>query len=122
MTSFCVAKLNSRIKGHHVYEYKYTVNEELACMIEDDNKHSKNAIKVLFRGKEGKQDKQKERIVGHVPEPLAKILYPMMKKWQILSMKAVITGEKRRAPEGTWGPGGGVELPCIYYVYAAKIH
>ena len=76
----------------------------------------------MFRGKEGKQDKQKERIVGHVPEPLAKILYPMMKKWQILSMKAVITGEKRRAPEGTWVPGGGVELPCIYYVYAAKIH
>lgn len=30
-------------------------------MIEDDSKHSKNTIKVLFRGKEEKQDKQKER-------------------------------------------------------------
>ena len=37
-------------------------------------------------------------------------------------MKAVITGGKRRAPEGTWVPGGGIELPCTYYIYAAKTH
>ena len=36
-------------------------------------------------------------------------------------MKAVITGGKRRAPEGTWIPGGGIELPCTY-IYAAKTH
>ena len=64
----------------------------------------------------------KKKLVGHVPEALAKILYPMMNEWRILWMKAVITGEKRRAPEGTWVPGGGIELPCIYYIYAAKIH
>ena len=55
-------------------------------------------------------------------EALAKILYPMMKVWRIIWMKAVITGGKRRAPEGTWVPGGGIELPCTYYIYAAKTH
>ena len=35
-------------------------------------------------------------------------------------MKAVITGEKRRASEGTWISGGGMELPCIYHIYAPK--
>ena len=36
-----------------------------------------------------------------------------------------MTGGKRRAPEGTWVPGGGIELPCTYiyiYIYAAKTH
>ena len=32
------------------------------------------------------------------------------------------TGEKRHVPEGTWVPGGGIELPCIYHIYAAKAH
>ena len=31
-----------------------------------------------------------------------------------------MTGEKQRAPEGTWVPGGGIELPCIYHIYEAK--
>ena len=37
-------------------------------------------------------------------------------------MKAVIDGVHRRAPEGTWIPGGGIELPCTYFLYGAKIH
>ena len=28
----------------------------------------------------------------------------------------------RRAPEGTWVPGGGIEIPCTYFFYGAKIH
>ena len=75
-----------------------------------------NAIKVIS------QKKEKEVIVGHVPEPLAKVLYPMMKKWMILSLKAKIDGEKRRAPEGMWVPGGGIEIPCTYKIFAAKIN
>jgi len=43
-------------------------------------------------------------------------------QWQILWIEAIITGEKRHALEGTWVPGGGIELPCTYYIYAAKIH
>ena len=63
---------------------------------------------------------KKETIVGHVPEPLAKILYPLMKEWKMLSLIAKI-GDKQRAPEGIWVPGGGIELPCTYFINAAKI-
>ena len=45
-----------------------------------------------------------------------------MKDWRILWMKAVIDGVHRRAPEGTWIPGGGIELPCTHFLYGAKIH
>ena len=48
----------------------------------------------------------------------------MMKEWpiRILSVKAIITRDKQRAREGTWVPGGGIELLCIYHIYAAKTH
>ena len=39
-----------------------------------------------------------------------------------LDIKAKITGEKRRAPEGTWVLGGGIGLPCVYFLYGPKIH
>ena len=94
-----------RIKWHHIYGYKYTVKEELTCIIDDDNNHSSNAIKILFRNDEKKNNELNitmEQLVGHVPETfflperLAKILYPIMKEWRILSMKTINTGEKRR--------------------------
>ena len=28
----------------------------------------------------------------------------------------------RVAPEGTWVHGGGIEIPCIYFLYWAKVH
>lgn len=72
--------------------------------------------------KKGKCNVTKKQLVGYVPEPLTKILYSMMKECHILSMKAIITGKKQRAPEDTWGPGGGIELACIYHIYAARTH
>lgn len=108
MACFCVCMLFLfpcyRIKWHHVYGYKYAVKEELTYITDDDNKHSSNAIKVLFRNDEKKKNElniTKEQLVGHVPETfflperLAKILYPIMKEWRILSMKTINTGEKR---------------------------
>ena len=53
------------------------------CTIDDDNQHRSNAIKVLFRDVEKKKDKRnvtKEQPVEHVLEPLAKILYPIIKE------------------------------------------
>ena len=49
LNSYCVAQIKSRVKGHHVYDYKYTVNEELICIRDDKNIHSDNAIKVLSK-------------------------------------------------------------------------
>lgn len=98
---FCVIELNGTI----FMGYKYTVKEELTCIIDDDNNHSSNAIKILFRNDEKKKNELNitmEQLVGRVPETfflperLAKILYPIMKEWRILSMKTINTGEKRR--------------------------
>ena len=45
-----------------------------------------------------------------------------MKDWKILSIKAVVAGDKRRVPEGACVNGTGFELPCKYYTQAAKMH
>ena len=37
-------------------------------------------------------------------------------------MKAIITRDVQRARKGTCVRGGGIELPCIYYIYAAKTY
>ena len=63
---------------------------------------------------------KKETVVGHIPEPLAQILGPMLKDGTVHSIVAKITGEKRGAPEGVWVQGGGIELPCKYFVYGLK--
>jgi hypothetical protein len=66
-------------------------------------------------------NKNKE-VVGHVPEALAAKLHPLLKSWKVWKITAVITGQQRRAPEGTWVLGGGIELPCTYYIYGPKLH
>ena len=35
-------------------------------------------------------------------------------------MTGEITGEGRKAPEGTWVLGGGIELPCSYFIYGNR--
>ena len=80
------------------------------CLRDDNNKYSNNAIKVLSKV----EKKKKESCIGKtVPE----VFGQNFASWRILSMEAVINGEKRRVPEGTWVPGGGIELPCTYSIY-----
>ena len=64
---------------------------------------------------------KKETVVGHIPEPLAQILGPMLKDGTVHSIAAKRTGENRGAPEEVWVQGGGIELPCKYFVYGLKI-
>lgn len=113
MALMCVAKVTSRVKGHHAFNYPYKVGDEFLCEIETTNQHSENAIAVL----KGNKD-----VVGHVPEALAAILYPLIKTWKIWKVTVVITGQHRKAPEGTWVLGGGIELPCTYFLYGPKLH
>ena len=46
----------------------------------------------------------------------------LLSEWKVLNITTKITGKHRRAPEGTWVPGGGIEIPCTYFLYGAKIH
>ena len=62
------------------------------------------------------------KMVGHIPEPVAKILFPRTKCWKILEIKVEISGEKRSSPEGAWVLGDSVEIPATFYIYGARIH
>ena len=53
-------------------------------------KSTKHAIKVVPKSTKRKTKTKKETIVEHVPEPFAKILYPLMKEWKMLSLIAKI--------------------------------
>lgn len=60
--------------------------------------------------------------MGHVPDGLAFVIQPMMLAGEITKMSGVVTGGSRPAPEGTWRPGGGVEIPCKYHIYSLNEH
>ena len=100
MANLCVAKISSRVKGHHVYHYNYTVGEDFSCAMEPSNIYSKNAIAV--------KEKNSSKIAGHIPE-------------KVYEITCTVTGQSKKAPEGTWVLSGGIELPCRYFLYGPKI-
>ena len=61
MVLICVGEVTSRIKGYHVYNYKYKVGKTFKCEREPTNKHSQNAIPVKNKD---------QQVVGHVTEAL----------------------------------------------------
>ena len=60
-------------------------------------------------------------IVGHIPESLSEVLSPFM-VIKTKHIEAVVDSEYQPAPEGTWTPGGGIEIPCTYKIYSAKFN
>ena len=77
--------------------------------------------KVINNNGSYKKKKSAEVIVGHVPELLSEVLSPLMDFWVAVRVFAVIDTEQRRTPKGTWTPGGGIEIPCTYKIYTAKV-
>ena len=65
--------------------------------------------------------KNKDVTVGHVPEALAAILFPLRKAWKVYEIQVTITGKSRHAPEGAWILGGGIEIPCQHTIFGSKI-
>ena len=112
MASCCLPKIKSRVRGHHVYKYTFKVGEILNCNIENVNKYGVDAIAVFSSSK---------KMICHIPEPLAKIIFPLMKCWKILEIKIEISGEKTAAPVGTWMLGGGGEIPAALYVCETRV-
>ena len=120
MALVCFAEIRSPIKGHHVYDYKYLLKEELECVREPTNRLSSHAIvvkpnKLPLNDNKGKQKKQIkpecDKTVGHVPDSLAEIFSPLMATWKILSVTAIVESNHHAAPKGIWVPGGGIEIP-----------
>ena len=61
------------------------------------------------------------KIIGHIPDALAKLVHGVMSEWKILQMIDKIDEKHKIAPEGTCMPGGGIGIACIYILYGAKI-
>ena len=84
-------------------------------------------IKTTLRAWTGKFSAKKAIIVktkgdtvGHVPALLAHALAPEISGGNEVSIETVVTGEQRRAPEGVWVIGHGIETPCKYLIYTDK--
>ena len=107
-TTARLAKISSRVKGHHEYQHSYKVGEKFNCYPQPDNVFSRHAIVVKSCNK---------KTIGHIPDGLANILFTLMKDGKVKRIYGEIIGIARSAPEGTWTQGGGIELPCRYYIY-----
>lgn len=99
-----LASVKSVIKGHHVYRISYSCGTKLDCFLEPENQHSDSAIIV----------KKGDTTIGHIPEGLCQPLTRLYKEGNIVQITSKITGAPRSAAEGTFVPGGGLEIPCVY--------
>ena len=84
MALACHAVLTSSIKGHNANNHDYFVGEELIFELEFTNKYSRNSVEV--------KSKKKDVTVGHVPEALVAILFPLRKACKVYEIQAKITG------------------------------
>ena len=108
-----LAKLKeSCVKGHHVYQADFVLGARFSCERELRNPHSEWAIIV-------KKPESRE-VVGHVPDDLARILFPLLTSGKIQSMSCEVTG-RSRAAEGVWVQGGEIVIPCTYYLHGKKM-
>ena len=67
------------MKGHHIYRTVFLVGEVLICETEPSNRHSDWAVVV-------KKPETRE-VAGHVPDDLARELFPLLTTGKVLSMK-----------------------------------
>ena len=68
----------SSVKGHYVYQTAFIVGAEFICEREPRNRHSDCAIAVKNPGS--------GEVAGHVPDDLARVLFPLLTSGKILSM------------------------------------
>ena len=85
------------------------------CQLKPENTQStgRNAIKVV---------QTDGSIVGHVHEPVARRLAPLIRGGEVSHASAEVIGTSRPAPEGTWTQGGGIEIPCKYILKGNKAY
>ena len=91
-----------------------TIGDNFVCSPEPDNRHSKGKSAIIVK----KPDE--DVVLGHVLDALSQIICPMLKDGTIERMTVKITGEERKAPEGTWVLGGAIELPCSCFIYGNR--
>ena len=105
-----IVSIKSVIKGYHEYRVCYSGGTKLDCFFEPENEHSDCAIIV----------KKSDTTVGHIPEGLCQPLTQLFKDGSIVQITSEIIGGPRSAADGTFVPGGGLEIPCIYHLFGPR--
>ena len=67
-----------------------TIGGNFVCSPEPDNRHSKDKSALIVK----KPDK--DAVLGHVPDALSQIIFPILKDGTIERMTGEITGKKER--------------------------
>ena len=98
-------------KGFDVYRRSSDIGEKLKCVLEETNRHSNAAIKVVGDANEA---------IGFTLCELSKVVASPLKKEILLLVEAEVTRHPVYAAEGKWTPGGGIKAPCIYRFYGPK--
>lgn len=77
------------------------------CYPEPSNRHSKDQNAIIVKKRNVEFDEHEDIVIGHVPdsETLSCVIRPLLKDGTITSMSGEVTGEARKAPEGTWVMG-----------------
>ena len=99
------------IKTFYVYWRSPDIGEKLKCVLEEINRHSNTAVKVVGDANE---------TVGHLPDGLSKVVAPTLKKEIVLSVEAEVTEHPKDTAEGKWTLSGGIKVPCTYRFYGPK--
>ena len=102
---------DSCVKGHHIYRTHFVVGALFVCEREPGNYHSDWTIMVRKRSGE---------IVGHVPDDLAQVLFPLRTSGTLQLLECELTEMRKAAEEGVWVQGGGIVIPCTYILYGKK--
>lgn len=102
----CIVKekrysFNSFVRGYHAYMDSWDPkvgDENLELVPEEDNEHDDFAVAIKFE----------DRIVGHVPKNLSKIMNRFT-KIPSCSLRCKVTGKRVNR-----GAGYGLEIPVVY--------
>ena len=70
MASVKLATVNSSIKGLHVYRGNPDIGGKLKCVLEETNRHSNTAIKIVGDANEA---------IGDIPDGLSKVVAPALR-------------------------------------------
>ena len=108
----CIVKekgysFNSFVRGYHAYIDSWDTkvgDENLDLVLEEDNEHDDFAITIKFE----------DRIVGHVPKNLIKIMNRFT-KIPSCSLRCKVTGKRVNR-----GAGYGLEIPVVYELIGSE--
>lgn len=79
---------------------------QFSCEPDDKNVHAVYAWRVVSG-----------RLIGHMPDSLADVLSTLFNEDYIDRVVCKIVGYRQAAQQGMYTRGGGIVVPCVYYIF-----